>query len=61
MIIGLEYVVAAYVIWFCTFAVYILIIKRRMIIASQTVEAVKQRVSESSEIPDITGNIENQE
>ena len=61
MIIGLEYVVAAYVIWFCTFAVYIFIIKRRMIIASQTVEAIKQRVSESSEIPDITGNIENQE
>ena len=60
MLIGVEYVVAAYVIWVCTFAVYILMTKRRMRIAGQTVEAIKQRVSESSDKPDKTVNIENQ-
>jgi len=53
MLIGAEYVVAAYGIWVCTFAVYILMTKRRMRISSQTVEAIKQRVSESSDNPDI--------
>ena len=61
MLIGIEYVVAAYVIWVCTFAVYILMIKRRMRIAGQTVEAIKQRVSESSDNPDKTVSIENQD
>ena len=61
MLIGVEYVVAAYVIWVCTFAVYILMIKRRMRIAGQTVEAIKQRVSESSDNPDKTVSIENQD
>ncbi|MBS1254470.1 MAG: hypothetical protein MAG581_00265 [Deltaproteobacteria bacterium] len=60
MIIGLEYVVAAYGIWVCTFIVYILLTKRRMKIAGQTVEALKQRVSDSADIPEITGDIENQ-
>ena len=60
MLIGVEYVVAAYGIWVCTFAVYILMTKRRMRIAAQTVEAIKQRVSESSDKPDNTVNIENQ-
>jgi len=54
MLIGVEYVVAAYGIWGCTFAVYILMTKRRMRIAGQTVEAIKQRVSESSDTPDKT-------
>ena len=61
MLIGVEYVVAAYVIWVCTFAVYILMTKRRMRIAGQTVEAIKQRVSKSSDNPDKTGSIENQD
>ena len=61
MLIGVEYVVAAYVIWVCTFTVYILVTKRRMRIAGQTVEAIKQRVSESSNNPDKTVSIENQD
>jgi len=58
MLIGIEYVVAAYGIWVCTFAVYILMTKRRMRIAGQTVEAIKQRVSKSSDNPDKTLSIE---
>ena len=61
MLIGVEYVVAAYGIWVCTFAVYILMTKRRMKIAGQTVETIKQRVSESSDNPDKTVSIENQD
>ena len=61
MLIGVEYVVASYLIWICTFAVYILMTKRRMRIAGQTVEAIKQRVSESSDNPDKTVRIENQD
>ena len=61
MVIGVEYVVAAYGIWVCTFAVYILMTKRRMRIAGQTVEAIKERVSESSDNPDKTVSIENQD
>ena len=61
MIIGLEYVVAAYLIWVCTFAVYILMTKHRMRIAGQTLEAIKQRVSESSDNTDKTVSIENQD
>ena len=60
MITGVEYVVAAYGIWVCTFAVYILMTKRRMRIAGQTVEAIKQRVSKSSDNPDKAVSIENQ-
>ena len=59
MLIGVEYVVAAYGIWVCTFAVYILMTKRRMRILGQTFEAIKQRVSESSDNPDKTVSIEN--
>ena len=61
MIIGVEYVVAAYGIWVCTFAVYILMTKRRLKIAGQTVEAIKQRVSESSDNPNKEVSIENQD
>jgi len=61
MITGVEYVIAAYGIWVCTFAVYILMTKRRMRIAGQTVEAIKQRVSESSDNPNRTLSIENQD
>ncbi len=61
MLIGVGYVVAAYGIWVSTFAVYILMTKRRMRIAGQTVEAIKQSVSESIDNPDKKVNIENQE
>ena len=61
MLIGVEYVVAAYGIWVCTFAVYILMTKRRMRIAGQTVEVLKRRVSESSDNPNKTVSIENQD
>ena len=61
MLIGVEYVVAAYGIWVCTFAVYILMTNRQMRIAGQTVEAIKKRVSESSDNPDKTVSIENQD
>ena len=61
MLIGVEYVVAAYGIWVCTFVVYILMTKRRMKIAGKTVEAIKQRFSESSDNPDKTVSIENQD
>ena len=61
MLIGVEYVVVAYGIWVCTFAVYILMTKRQIKIAGQTVEAIKQRVSKSSDNPDKTVSIENQD
>ena len=61
MLIGVEYVVAAYGIWVCTFAVYILMTKRRMKISGQTIETIKQRLSESSDNPDTTVSIENQD
>ena len=61
MLIGLEYVVAAYLIWVCTFAVYILMTKRRMRISGKTIETIKQRLSESSDNPDKTVSIENQD
>ena len=61
MLIGAEYVVAAYSIWVCTFVVYILMTKRRMKITGKTVEAIKQRFSESSDNPDKTVSVENQD
>ena len=61
MLFGFEYVVSAYLIWVCTFAVYIIITKRRMRILGQTVEAIKQRISESSDNTDKTVCIENQD
>ena len=60
MLIGFEYVVAAYLIWVCTFAVYVLMTKRRMKISGQTIETIKQRLSESSDNPKKTVSIENQ-
>ena len=61
MLIGVEYVVFAYGIWVFTFAVYIFITKLRMRNFSQTVEAIKQRVSESSDNPDKKVSIENKD
>ena len=61
MLIGVEYVAAAYGIWVCTFVFYILVTKRRMRIASQTIEAINQRISESSDNTEKTVYIENQD
>ena len=61
MLIGVEYVVAAYLIWVCTFAVYILMTKRRMRISGKTIETIKQRLSESSDNPNKTVSIEKQD
>ena len=47
MFIGLEYVLSAYGIWVCTFAIYILLTKRRLKITNQTVVALEQKASES--------------
>ena len=47
MLIGLEYVVAAYVIWVGTFAIYIFLTKRNMKNSDQAVTLLEQRVSES--------------
>ena len=49
MFIGLEYVVSAYGIWVCTFAIYILLTKRRLKKTNQTVVALEKRVSKSHE------------
>ena len=61
MLFGVEYVVAAYLIWVCTFAVYILMTKRRMRISGKTIETIKQRLSESSDNPNKTVSIEKQD
>ena len=61
MLIGVEYVVAAYIVWIFTFAVYILMTKRRMRIAGQAVDAINKRISESSNNNDKTVTIENQD
>ena len=55
MLLGVEYVVAAYLIWVFTFAFYILMTKRRMRIAEKTIEAIKQKVPESPENTDKKG------
>ena len=59
MLIGLEYVVAAYGIWVGTFAIYILLTKRSMKNADQTVTFLEQRVSESRKKSIPTENNEN--
>ena len=59
MLIGLEYVVAAYGIWVGTFVVYIFLTKWRMKIADQTVVVLEQRFSESHEISVFAENNEN--
>ena len=59
MLIGLEYVVAAYGIWVGTFAIYISLTKRSMKNADQTVTLLEQRVSESRKKSIPTENNEN--
>ena len=59
MLIGLEYVVAAYVIWVGTFVIYIFLTKRSSKNANQTITLLKQRVSESRKQSITTENNEN--
>ena len=59
MLIGLEYVVAAYVIWVGTFAIYIFLTKRSSKNANQTITLLKQRASESRKQFITTENNEN--
>ena len=59
MLIGLEYVVAAYGIWVGTFAIYICLTKRSMKNADQTATLLEQRVSESLKKSIPTENNEN--
>ncbi|MDP6307329.1 MAG: hypothetical protein QGI53_08890 [SAR324 cluster bacterium] len=48
MLIGLEYVIAAYGTWMITFVVYIFWTKRHLKTTSHAVAALEQRVSETS-------------
>ena len=59
MLIGLEYVVAAYVIWVGTFAIYIYLTKRSSKNANQTITLLKQRASELQKQSITTENNEN--
>ena len=59
MLIGLEYVVAAYVIWVGTFAIYIFLTKRSSKNANQTITLLKQRALESRKQSITTENNEN--
>ena len=45
MLIGLEYVIAAYCIWLITFVVYIILTKRRLEKTSHAVTALEERCS----------------
>ena len=56
MLIGLEYVVAAYGIWLCTFVCYIFLTKRRLKIASHAVDALERKNTESSTRPQDQNN-----
>ena len=48
MLIGLEYVIAAYVTWIITFVVYIFLTKRHLKTTSHAVAALEQRVCKTS-------------
>jgi cell division protein FtsB len=48
MLIGLEYVIAAYGTWMITFVVYIILTKRHLKTTSHAVTALEQQVSETS-------------
>ena len=48
MIIGLEYVIAAYCIWLIIFVVYIILTKLRLKTTSHAVDALEERFSVTS-------------
>ena len=45
MLIGLEYVIAAYFIWLNTFVVYIILTKRHLKTTSHSVAALEEQFS----------------
>ena len=45
MLIGLDYVIAAYGIWLITFVVYIILTKRRLKTISHAVAGLEERFS----------------
>ena len=46
MLIGIEYVVATYVIWLVTFVVYIFLTKHRLKTTNDAVSLLEKRVTE---------------
>ena len=48
MLIGIEYVVATYVIWLVTFVVYIFLTKHRLKTTNDAVSLLEKRVTEKS-------------
>ena len=48
MLIGIEYVVATYVIWLVTFVVYIILTKHRLKTTNDAVSLLEKRVTEKS-------------
>ena len=48
MLIGIEYVVATYVIWLVTFVVYIFLTKHRLKTTNDAVSLIEKRVTEKS-------------
>ena len=48
MLIGIEYVVATYVIWVVTFVVYIFLTKHRLKTTNDAVSLLEKRVTEKS-------------
>ena len=48
MLIGIEYVVATYVIWLVSFVVYIFLTKHRLKTTNDAVSLLEKRVTEKS-------------
>ena len=48
MLIGIEYVVATYVIWLLTFVVYIFLTKHRLKTTNDAISLLEKRVTEKS-------------
>ena len=48
MLIGIEYVVATYVIWLVTFVIYIFLTKHRLKTTNDAVSLLEKRVTEKS-------------
>ena len=48
MLIGIEYVVATYVIWLVTFVVYIFLTKNRLKTTNDAISLLEKRVTEKS-------------
>ena len=48
MLIGIEYVVATYVIWLVTFVVYIFLTKHRLKTTNDAVSLLEKRITEKS-------------